>query len=401
MVMRLLILLPNVLLGAYMASELSRNWLPDLFIYREGARLGWQGVSPYSPRIADAVRGEYPGDEKLIRNCGYFLPPQAVIVMGPFAALPWQTAKLCYAVLCLVSVACCWYGLTFAFRDVTAPVLEKVPVILPWLVCLHPVLWMTFDVGQTTILAAGAVSAGQLLHERGWRWLGALLWACAFVKPHIALPLLPLAWYLGGMKRAALLVAWLGLLNLAGCLIVAGTPLFAFEYLKHLAENHKEVIFNRVANNPQITSWNCIVTRSGGPEIELTLATTLLGYSLFYALAVMRCVVARRWPSSAWALAVSMTAAMVCCQVLAYEAWLLVLVVPFILECFDRGRKLDGVVIAGLLVLQMIPLATMIEFGMLSFRPWLIAALALWLLARYDPVAKERITHSPSPASGP
>ena len=182
--------------------------MPDLFIYRAGASLGWRGESPYSSRISEQVKLQFPDDPnpeipKLSENCGFFLPPQAIVLLGPFAALPWATAKLLYAVLSLISVVLCWYGLTFAFRNVEAPLLEKVPLLLPWLIAIHPVLWIGFAVGQTTVLTAGAIIAGQLFHEKKWPILARFFWSFAFVKPHVALPLIPLAIYLSGWKPQA------------------------------------------------------------------------------------------------------------------------------------------------------------------------------------------------------
>jgi uncharacterized membrane protein YczE len=438
---RALILLPTLIFAAYCTAELSRtwipdafiyrlgpmqgaseqhragNWMPDLFIYRAGASLGWRGESAYSRRIADLVKEQYPGDDRLAANCGYFLPPQAIVLLGPFAAVPWATAKLLYVILCLASVVLCWYGLTFAFRNVDAPPLEKVPLLLPWLILLHPVLRMTFDVGQTAILVAGAVIAGQILYERKWPILGAFFWACAFVKPHIALALIPLAIYLSGWKRGALIVAWLVLLNLTGCLIAAVSPL---DYLRYLGDSHKLVEFNRVEMNPQITSWNRLVVSLGGPAIELTLTKTLLGYAAFAVLIVVRCTLARRWPTPAWAVAIAMTAAMVCCQVMAYEAWLLVLAVPYLLECLERKRWIDLALVTALLMAQMWSLDSVVAVGcwldaqfgrdsqldwmtaggplfeplFFSYRPWLIALLAFWLLARPSFVAPASRRHS-------
>src|SRR5205814_9594823 len=92
------------------------DWSPDLFIYRAGAGLGLRGVSPYdSARIAALVAEKYPDvdrdkpdDEKLVNNCGFFVPPLAVFVFAPFAALPWRAAKLLWALVnALAAAAIC------------------------------------------------------------------------------------------------------------------------------------------------------------------------------------------------------------------------------------------------------------------------------------------------------
>ena len=56
----------------------------------------------------------------------------------------------------------------------------------------------------------------------------------AFVKPHVALPLIPLAWYLGGWRRAAGLVAVVAALTLVGATLAGGSPLFLRDYLAFL-----------------------------------------------------------------------------------------------------------------------------------------------------------------------
>ena len=68
--------------------------------------------------------------------------------------------------------------------------------------------------------------------------------------------------------------------------------------------------------------------------------------------------------------------------ILGAAGWLLVLGVPFLMESWESGRKLDVIVMAGFFIAQMLPLQPMLEIGFASYRPWLIAMLALWLLAR-------------------
>src|SRR4051812_22528131 len=80
------VLLPNLIFAAYGLWQVSLNWMPDLFIYRAGASLGWQGLSPYSATLLDMVKAQYQDDTNLQANCGFFLPPQAIIILGPFAA---------------------------------------------------------------------------------------------------------------------------------------------------------------------------------------------------------------------------------------------------------------------------------------------------------------------------
>ena len=59
--------------------------------------------------------------------------------------------------------------------------------------CLNFLTTALVLVGQTTLLFVGCVAAGQWLYEKGRPWAAALLWAIPFMKPHLALPLIPLA----------------------------------------------------------------------------------------------------------------------------------------------------------------------------------------------------------------
>ena len=71
--------------------------------------------------------------------------------------------------------------------------------------------------------------AGLWCFDRGGSWpvLGVLLWGCSVREAaSCALPLIPLAWYLGGWKRAVALVAVVGGLNLLGATLAGGSPLF-------------------------------------------------------------------------------------------------------------------------------------------------------------------------------
>src|SRR5205823_4034839 len=147
-------------------------------------------------------------------------------------------------------------------------------------------------VAQTPLLAVGCVILGQWCFDRRRPWLGTLLWAVPFIKPHIALPLLPLAWYAGGWKRAAGLVAGLVALNVAGAVVAGGSPDFVRDYLGYVRGAHKEIPFNRAELNPEITSWNRLLvvltdtaaqSGFGRPVVvEQTAAVTGLSYLVWF-----------------------------------------------------------------------------------------------------------------------
>ncbi|OWK44985.1 glycosyltransferase family 87 protein [Fimbriiglobus ruber] len=361
------------------------NDFEDLFIYRAGAGLGLKGESPYrTEAISALVAGQYPNYTSFIENCGFFLSPVAIVVFAPFAGLPWPAAKLAWSLLCFGGAALAvWKLPAFAADDGRAdgwPRLGRLAVAcaLLW----NPTTYISMVVAQTPLFLFTCVVLGEAAYRAGWRRAAGLLWACAFIKPHLALPLLPLAWFLGGWRRAAEVVAWVGGLTLLGCWVSTGSPWLTVDYLEYLDAWHKQVLFNRAELNPQITSWNRLLIATGNPVVELSTKTTLAGYVVWAALVAARvrvasgltpapllavitigtlavagivsgtlvgyaicgaCGVAQLWtagsrPTRAWALAAAAAGSLVCCQVLGYEMVLLGLTAPHVLDLIAARR---------------------------------------------------------------
>ena len=196
------------------ALALDSRTMPDFFIYRLGSALAARGESPYDiARVRAHVAPQFPDsepkEESFINNCGYFLPPQAVVLFLPFAMPPWPAAKVAWALL----QGFAGFALTTLprlFARGTLPAPGPVSKMVPFLLLLNFLTIAVVMVGQVTVISVGCIVAGLWCFARETRWgfwLGVLLWSVAFVKPHLALPLVPLAWYLGGWKRAAALVA--------------------------------------------------------------------------------------------------------------------------------------------------------------------------------------------------
>jgi hypothetical protein len=365
----------------------------DFFIYRLGSELTARGEVPYflpKIRLHAAARfpDERPTPESFVNNCGYFLPPQAAVLFLPFAALPWAAAKLVWALL----HGAAGYALAtlpnLFVRGRPAPGL--IPKAVPFLVLLNFLTLAVVMVGQVTVVSAGCVAAGLWCFARAtraWGWCGVLLWSAAFVKPHLAVPLVPLAWYLGGWRRAGALVVTVAGLNLVGAGLIGGSPLYLRDYLAFLSENHRAVLFNRAELNPEMTSWNrllFVVTRwfvEPGLLIEQTTTVTLAGYLVWFGLVLGRCAAAGVKPSAAWALAAAAAGAVWCPQVLGYEAFFLVLVVPWAYELFAAGRRAWGFAAALALGLQALPYHQLDRIGFDFHRPLGVAALALAVLA--------------------
>jgi hypothetical protein len=288
------------------------------------------------------VAAQYPDDERLTTNSGYFLPPQAVVVFAPFAAVPYPAARVLWA----ATVGLSGLALLLVLRTFGARPPETLAGrLIPFFLLLNFLTIGVVLVWQTTLLCVGCVAAGQWCFERKRPAIGALLWAVPFIKPHAALPLLPLAWYLGGWRRAAAVAGAVAVLNLVGALIVSGSPLFLRDYLEFLGTAHKSVVFNQARENYEITSWNrllYVATRPLAGErflIEQTAAITLAAYLVWFGLVVGRVALAGTPPSAAWAAAAAATGTVLCAQVLGYEALVLVLAVPWVLELVAGGRR--------------------------------------------------------------
>ncbi len=368
------------------------NLAPDFFINRAGAEMGLRGESPYDrTKMQTLVAEQYPDNHLLIDQCGYFLPPQAVLMFAPVAAVSFPAAKVLWALVTGLSAA----GLLLVLRgrDVR-PLPPGAQLLLPLVLTLNYLTVAVVELGQTSLMMTGCVAAGLWCFERKWPALGVLLWSVAFVKPHVALPLIPLAWYLGGWKRAAALVAVVAVLNLIGATLVGGSPLFLREYVAYLSSSHKAIVFNRASVNPEITSWNRILFVLTEPFagdrflIELTATTTVAGYAVWFTLVAARCWLGRAKPSVAWAVASAAVGAALCAQVLMYDLIMLTLAVPWIRDLFTAGRRTSGFAAVFLLGLQAIPFQVLNQIGFDFHRPLGVALLAVLILVGPIPAKK-------------
>lgn len=368
-------------------QALAANVFPDLFIFHTAARLALAGESPYhTPAIRAAVAAQYPdqtdGPDAFANNCGFFMPPGAVVLFLPLGALAWEYAKLLYVAV----------GALAAFAVARTPALLRpaaqppapplVGRLVPFALVLNFLALDVLRVGQTPVVAAGCVAAGLAAFGRGWNVAGVALWAVPFVKPHVALALLPLAWYLGGWKRAAALAAAVAALNVAGAVLVGGSPLFLLDYAALAADGYRGVAFNRVERACEMTSWNRLlyVVTGGHVAVQQTAATVVASYAVGVALAAGRCYLGRVRPSAAWAVALAATLAVVCPQVLAYELIGLALAVPWVRDLFAVGRTGWAWAAVTLLGVQLVPFQTMDAVGVDWHRPAAAMGFALVVL---------------------
>ena len=378
------------------AQALTPGTMPDFFIFRLGAALTARGESPYDiPKVRAEVAKEFPEKdqepkpESFLNNCGYFLPPQATVLFLPFATLPWPYAKVAWALLQgLAGLSIATLPRLLRRKDDPLPA-GIIPKLVPFLLLLNFLALAVVMVGQFAVVFVGCVATGLWCFARGDRlgaWLGVLLWSVAFVKPHVALPLIPLAWYLGGWKRAAALVGVVAAFNLIGATLVGGSPLFLRDYLDYLGGSFRAVMFNRAELNYEMTSWNRLLYVATQPFagdrflIEQTAKTAVASYLVWFGLVLGRCGLAGVKPSAAWALAATAAGAVWCPQVLGYEALVLALAVPWVQNLFADGRRTWGFAAVLLLGLQAIPFQALDTIGFDFHRPLGVALFAVLVL---------------------
>jgi len=357
----------------------------DFFIYRLGAELAARGENPYDvAKIQQHVAAAYPEDDEntkqFVANCGYFLPPLAVLAFLPLAAMSTVAAKVCWAFV--LGIAAFFIArLPGLLQPSGSPPLAIIPrSVVPLLLVLNPLTLVVVFVGQVSLLSVGCIAAGLWCLDRSRPYLTAILWVLPFMKPQVALPLIPLMWFLAGWRPTILLVVLVVSLNLAGATVVGGSPLFLWDYVEHLSHTHKMVGYNRAELNPSITSWNRLLFTAGGPLVELTAVTTAAGYLVWLGLVVGRVALSGTRPTASWAVAVAAVGSVLCSQVLVYELLVLALVVPWVRDLFADGWRLRSWLAVGLMAVQLIPQNAMAKMGF-SFPPSLgVALLAVLVL---------------------
>lgn len=358
---------------------------PDLFIYRLGAEFLLRHENPYDvAKVRAAVTVQFPdGDPKhdsFVNNCGYFLPPAATLLYLPFAILPWVGAKVAWAVvlgfagyaIARVPELLCSAG--------APPPAFLFAVAVPFVLVVNPLLLAIVGVGQVTPVCVACVVAGLFAFERKKPSLAAILWVIPFVKPHVALPLIPLAYFLGGWRPTLLLVALVGGLNLVGAWAVGGSPLFLREYLDFLPQAREAVLYNRAAENSALTSWNRLLFALGGPLVELTAVTTVAGYLVWFGLVLGRCALANVTPSATWACAAAAAGAMVCSQVIVSEGLILVIAVPWLRDLHAGGWKLRCWLGVALLLVHPVAIAVSLQTDPEIHHPLAVLLFALLVL---------------------
>jgi hypothetical protein len=372
--------------------------MPDFFIMRSGVVIALGGESPYEPQKVQAlVAQQFPADTMLIANSAFLRSPATIPLFAPLALLPYAVAKAIWALGLILSAIAVLLGLRAFGTPWPGTTSEQ---FLPLLLLLNYITLVVIELGQTSFLFVGCVLAGQWCFDRSGRFpvsssrwrafsagVGALLWSIPFLKPNLAFPLLALAWYLGGWRRPAAILVVIATLNCVGCLMIGHSPLFLWDYVQYLGSAHLAIIYNRAELNPTITSWNRLLFTLGGPLVELTAATTLASYAVWFLLVIGRVALAGVRPSAAWAAAVTAIGGVLCAQVMIYDLLFLILVIPWIRILYARGYLNLAWLALGLIGLQLIPVGTMVAFGIVCHHALGVALLAALVLV--GPIAED------------
>lgn len=332
------------------------NHHEDLWIYSSGSRLGMSGFSPYESGFVQArVSNQYPGKDDLINNCGFFLTPQAILEFVPALIFPWTTTKVLWCIFTVgLGASTGWYLLKVFTKSPPLAMAGLWNAFAAFAMLCNPMSLFALVVGQTSIFFFACVVLGQLVRRKHLYRTCEFIWALAFIKPHMALPLMLLAWYDGGWRRVLGITIWVVSLNLFASAIVS-SPSFFLEYVQYLGQGHQTVEFNRVAINTHISSWNRLLIALGGPAFELGAVGTLAGYAVWFGLCAARCCWVKRWPSLEWALATVGCGIPLCCQTLPYELPVLLLVLPWVFASFRSGGRIAPAlaILAGAMALQL------------------------------------------------
>ena len=338
---------------AYLPEFLThRGGSQDLYIYRAGAGLALAGRSPYDrAALHQMIAAKFPEQPLLIENHGFFLAPAGVAIYAPLALLPWGVAKTAWAVLSYALAGfAAWHLVPLAGAAARRLFDNWRRAVVMAVALWDPLIFIGTAVGQTAAVMTGCLILGEVARRRGRPWLAAALWGVLFAKPHLSLPLVPLAAYLGGRRQGSRVAVAAGVLTLIGVAICGG-PHVVGDFFAHLRDSHKAVEFNKVTWNPQLLSWNRPFYALTGRPIELGATEVLAGYALFALAVAVRVRVAGSRPTPAWALAAAVVAACECCQLLASEAFLLIAVLPHLLDTFAANRRLAAAwLILGLIV---------------------------------------------------
>lgn len=365
----------------------------DFCVYYTGVQLAWEHTSPYdlkrvTPQVINRLnRSDFDGFA-----AGFFLPPSAFVTLGPWATLSWPVARMMWlATLLLSAIACGCLAWTFGRADQRASGWGAVIA----LTLLNPLGQRSISLGQTGLYFCACVALGQWAFERRRPWLGSMLWGLTGVKPHLALPVLAVAWFIGGWRRLVGLILVMAAMWLSGAVLLGNPFSVTLSYFEFLRTAHQELGFN-TASYDQVVSWNRLLLAIGGKEVNISAPGAIVGFAIALIVLWAVRVRGRARPSESWVLASCISWGLFTVQAHGYELVLLTLAVPYLLRLLDSRRYADLGFLIATLVLASIPKSlvlnlvnsiaiTDLEPFIRSYRAVALAGFAFHLLVREPP----------------
>ncbi|MBV8671950.1 MAG: DUF2029 domain-containing protein [Acidobacteriaceae bacterium] len=157
----------------------------DLLPRWVGIRAAFRGEDPYSAGVLREIQTAYYGRpltsaDAGIEPQGFYEPAYAVILLGPFALLPWNAARLAFLVIAPLLLA---GGLWLCIREFTSS--SRVAWIATTLTFASwPVMW-ALRLQQLTLFTAAFVFLAYFLIVRGHDIPAGALLAAATFKPQL------------------------------------------------------------------------------------------------------------------------------------------------------------------------------------------------------------------------
>jgi hypothetical protein len=154
------------------------------------------------------------------------LPPYALLMFVPFAALPFSVAAALYAALSIAAMALS----VVLLQRVTGASSVMLNLVLAAITAT-----VTYYVGQPMPLVFAALAGAALLARRGWWIAASVCVAIASIEPHVALAAIVGIMLVSARARATLVLC--GLALLAGSLLGLG-PAVTVSYVRDVLPAH-------------------------------------------------------------------------------------------------------------------------------------------------------------------
>ncbi|RPH48396.1 MAG: DUF2029 domain-containing protein [Planctomycetota bacterium] len=342
-------------------------------------------TSPYDPASFAAAN---PGIEDM-RNDAYFYPPQFGTIAWLLALLPFLAAKILFVV---INVVVLLFLIALCARPPKVPTDLGVPDpapearwLIPAIILGNPftahVLWM----GQTSLIAVGALAGGWVYAKRGQVWPGGLLIGLSTIKPQFAL--FACLWLLlEGRWKVLLIGTATALLLSAPTMIVCG-PVGAFTEWLGSASRYHALAANAVGFRHVFSLQNFLAA------MGLKLPTLFpVGVAAAAGLWWFR---SRLVPSDVLALLVGVSLVFGFSH--DYDLSALALLIPAFWTHL-RGREKAALLAVGLMLLLFVPQRLFHSLKndlLLQFRFPVVLGLLGWLLA----LSLKRTSKGPAPVA--